>query len=89
MSTPHAGYFGLFHYCVGGNGNSNNRELTCQGTFAVFSSIPSGAFKTASFFVLLSMVLILSCITCFTLFFFCNTATVYKTCAWMQLLCGK
>lgn len=87
VSTPQAGYFGLFHYCVG-NGNSN-RELSCQGSFSDFSSIPSGAFKAASFFVLMSMVLILSCIGCFALFFFCNTATVYKTCAWMQLLCGK
>ncbi|XP_059427277.1 LHFPL tetraspan subfamily member 3 protein-like [Carassius carassius] len=86
VSTPHAGYFGLFHYCVG-DGNSN-RELICQGTFSDFSSIPSGAFKAASFFVLLSMVLILSCIACMALFFFCNTATVYKTCAWMQLLCA-
>uniref|UniRef100_UPI0037E90245 LHFPL tetraspan subfamily member 3 protein isoform X2 n=1 Tax=Semicossyphus pulcher TaxID=241346 RepID=UPI0037E90245 len=86
ISTPHAGYFGLFHYCVG-NGNSN-RELLCQGSFSEFSSIPSGAFKAASFFVLMSMVLILSCIGCFALFFFCNTATVYKTCAWMQLLCA-
>uniref|UniRef100_A0A9J8CBN0 LHFPL tetraspan subfamily member 4a n=1 Tax=Cyprinus carpio carpio TaxID=630221 RepID=A0A9J8CBN0_CYPCA len=87
LSTPHAGYFGLFHYCVG-DGNSN-RELICQGTFSDFSSIPSGAFKAASFFVLLSMVLILSCIACMALFFFCNTATVYKTCAWMQLLCEQ
>ncbi|TKS71226.1 Lipoma HMGIC fusion partner-like 4 protein [Collichthys lucidus] len=85
VNTPQAGYFGLFHYCVG-NGNSN-RELSCQGSFSDFSSIPSGAFKAASFFVLMSMVLILSCIGCFALFFFCNTATVYKTCAWMQLLC--
>ncbi|XP_067360910.1 LHFPL tetraspan subfamily member 4 protein isoform X4 [Channa argus] len=87
VSTPQAGYFGLFHYCVG-NGNSN-RELLCQGSFSDFSSIPSGSFKAASVFVLMSMVLIFSCIGCFALFFFCNTATVYKTCAWMQLLCGK
>ncbi|KAM3845023.1 LHFPL tetraspan subfamily member 4 protein [Vipera latastei] len=84
VSTPKPGYFGLFHYCVGNEGN--NRELTCHGSFADFRSIPSGAFKAASFFVLLSMVLILGCITCFALFFFCNTATVYKICAWMQLL---
>ncbi|XP_019910901.1 LHFPL tetraspan subfamily member 3 protein isoform X1 [Esox lucius] len=86
VNTPHAGYFGLFHYCTG-LGNSN-RELNCQGTFAEFSEIPSSAFKAATFFVLLSMVLILGCIACFILFFFCNTATVYKTCAWMQLLCA-
>uniref|UniRef100_A0A8C4Y3J9 LHFPL tetraspan subfamily member 4 n=2 Tax=Gopherus TaxID=38771 RepID=A0A8C4Y3J9_9SAUR len=84
VNTPKPGYFGLFHYCVG-NGLAS-RELACRGSFADFSTIPSGAFKAASFFVLLSMVLILGCITCFALFFFCNTATVYKICAWMQLL---
>ncbi|KAI4827874.1 hypothetical protein KUCAC02_031236 [Chaenocephalus aceratus] len=87
INTPQAGHFGLFHYCVG-IGNSD-RELLCQGSISDFSSIPSGAFKAASVFVLLSVVLILGCIGCFTLFFFCNTASVYKTCAWMQLLCGK
>uniref|UniRef100_A0A8C5R6E7 LHFPL tetraspan subfamily member 4 n=1 Tax=Leptobrachium leishanense TaxID=445787 RepID=A0A8C5R6E7_9ANUR len=83
VNTPKPGYFGLFHYCVG-NGVAS-RELTCRGSFTDFSTIPSGAFKAAAFFVLLSMVLILGCITCFALFFFCNTATVYKICAWMQL----
>ncbi|KAL6111386.1 lhfpl4 [Pungitius sinensis] len=85
-STPRAGHFGLFHYCVG-IGNSE-RELSCQGSFSEFGSIPSRAFKTASVFVLMSMVLVLGCIGCFALFFFCNTAAVYKTCAWMQLLCA-
>uniref|UniRef100_A0A8C8RSG7 LHFPL tetraspan subfamily member 4 n=1 Tax=Pelusios castaneus TaxID=367368 RepID=A0A8C8RSG7_9SAUR len=84
VSTPKPGYFGLFHYCVGSG--LAGRELACRGSFADFSTIPSGAFKAASFFVLLSMVLTLGCITCFALFFFCNTATVYKICAWMQLL---
>ncbi|XP_070246781.1 LHFPL tetraspan subfamily member 4 protein isoform X1 [Myotis yumanensis] len=84
VSTPKPGYFGLFHYCVGSG--LTGRELTCRGSFTDFSTIPSGAFKAAAFFVLLSMVLILGCITCFSLFFFCNTATVYKICAWMQLL---
>ncbi|XP_021115835.1 lipoma HMGIC fusion partner-like 4 protein isoform X3 [Heterocephalus glaber] len=86
VSTPKPGYFGLFHYCVGSG--LAGRELICQGSFTDFSTIPSGAFKAAAFFVLLSMVLILGCITCFALFFFCNTATVYKICAWMQLLAG-
>ncbi|XP_060036748.1 LHFPL tetraspan subfamily member 4 protein [Erinaceus europaeus] len=84
VSTPKPGYFGLFHYCVGSG--LAGRELICRGSFTDFSTIPSGAFKAAAFFVLLSMVLILGCITCFALFFFCNTATVYKICAWMQLL---
>ncbi|XP_071612225.1 LHFPL tetraspan subfamily member 4 protein isoform X2 [Heliangelus exortis] len=57
----------------------------CGGSHSA-TTIPSGAFQAAAFFVLLSMVLTLGCITCFALFFFCNTATVYKICAWMQLL---
>lgn len=86
VNTPKPGYFGLFHYCVGSG--LAGRELACRGSFTDFSTIPSGAFQAAAFFVLLSMVLTLGCITCFALFFFCNTATVYKICAWMQLLAG-
>ncbi|XP_030788813.1 LHFPL tetraspan subfamily member 3 protein [Rhinopithecus roxellana] len=82
VDTPQAGYFGLFHYCIG---NGFSRELTCRGSFTDFSTLPSGAFKAASFFIGLSMMLIIACIVCFTLFFFCNTATVYKICAWLQL----
>ncbi|MED6273516.1 LHFPL tetraspan subfamily member 4 protein [Characodon lateralis] len=88
VKTPHIGHFGLFHYCVG-SVQASSRDLTCVGSFSDFGSIPSGAFKAASVFVLLSMVLTLSCIACMALFFFCNTSTVYKTCAWMQLLCEQ
>lgn len=86
VDTPQAGYFGLFHYCIG---NGLSRDLTCQGSFTEFSSIPSGAFKAASFFIGMSMALVLTCITCFALFFFCSTGTVYKICGWMQLAAGK
>uniref|UniRef100_A0A8C8RSZ9 LHFPL tetraspan subfamily member 3 n=1 Tax=Pelusios castaneus TaxID=367368 RepID=A0A8C8RSZ9_9SAUR len=86
VDTPQAGYFGLFHYCIG---NGFSRELTCRGSFTDFSSLPAGAFKAASFFIGLSMTLIIACIVCFILFFFCNTATVYKICAWMQLTSGE
>uniref|UniRef100_A0A6I8PIH8 LHFPL tetraspan subfamily member 3 n=1 Tax=Ornithorhynchus anatinus TaxID=9258 RepID=A0A6I8PIH8_ORNAN len=83
VDTPQAGYFGLFHYCVGGGGPG--RELTCRGSFADLATLPSAAFQAASFFIGLSMMLTVACIACFALFFFCNTATVYKICAWMQL----
>ncbi|CAI9598423.1 unnamed protein product [Staurois parvus] len=86
VDTPQAGYFGLFHYCIG---SGFSKELTCTGSFTDFSSIPSGAFKAASFFIGLSMTLIIACIVSFVLFFFCNTATVYKICAWMQLSSGE
>ncbi|XP_063049461.1 LHFPL tetraspan subfamily member 5 protein [Engraulis encrasicolus] len=86
VNTPQAGYFGLFHYCIG---NALTGELTCKGSALDFGSIPSGAFKTAMFFVGISMLLVVGCIVCFSLFFFCNSGSVYKICAWMQMAsCG-
>ena len=82
VNTPQAGYFGLFHYCIG---NALTSELTCKGSPLDFGSIPSGAFKTAMFFVGISMLLVVASIVCFSLFFFCNAGSVYKICAWMQL----
>ncbi|XP_075945894.1 LHFPL tetraspan subfamily member 3 protein-like [Anarhichas minor] len=85
VDTPQAGYFGLFHFCVG---DGIARELACQGTFTEFADIPSTAFKAASFLVGMSMMLIVSCIGCFSLFFLLGTSTVYKICGWMQAASG-
>uniref|UniRef100_A0A8B9V5G4 Tetraspan membrane protein of hair cell stereocilia n=1 Tax=Anas zonorhyncha TaxID=75864 RepID=A0A8B9V5G4_9AVES len=82
IDTPQAGYFGLFSYCIG---NALTGELICKGSPLDFGTIPSSAFKTAMFFVGISTFLIIGSILCFSLFFFCNAATVYKVCAWMQL----
>uniref|UniRef100_A0A8C9VA30 LHFPL tetraspan subfamily member 5 n=2 Tax=Scleropages formosus TaxID=113540 RepID=A0A8C9VA30_SCLFO len=82
VNTPQAGYFGLFHYCIG---NALTSELICKGSALDFGSIPSGAFKTAMFFVGVSMLLIVGSMVSFSLFFFCNAGSVYKICAWMQL----
>ncbi|XDV49064.1 hypothetical protein PO909_018388 [Leuciscus waleckii] len=72
VNTPQAGYFGLFHYCIG---NPITSELVW-------------AFRTAMFFVGTSMLLIVGTIVCLGLFFFCNSASVYKICAWMQTSSG-
>ncbi|MBZ3887129.1 Lipoma HMGIC fusion partner-like 3 protein [Sciurus carolinensis] len=81
VDTLQAGYLGLFHYCIS---NCFSQELTCRGSFTDFSRLPWGAFEAAFFFIGLSMMLIIACIICFNLFFFfCNTATVYKLCAWL------
>lgn len=85
VNTPQAGYFGLFHYCIG---NPITSELVCKGSVFDFGSIPSGAFRTAMFFVGTSMLLIVGTIVCLGLFFFCNSASVYKICAWMQTSSG-
>lgn len=86
IDTPQAGYFGLFSYCIG---NALTGELICKGSPLDFGTIPSSAFKTAMFFVGISTFLIIGSILCFSLFFFCNAATVYKVCAWMQLAAGE
>ncbi|XP_077355459.1 LHFPL tetraspan subfamily member 3 protein isoform X2 [Festucalex cinctus] len=83
--SPQAGYFGLFHYCIG---SGLSRELTCRGSLADLAGIPSSAFKAAAFFVAASMLLVLGCVGCFALFFFCAAGTVYKICGWMQLAAG-
>ncbi|XP_007569865.1 lipoma HMGIC fusion partner-like 3 protein [Poecilia latipinna] len=85
VDTPQAGYFGLFHYCVG---DGHSRDLDCQGSFTEFSAIPSSAFKAASFFIGMSMMLVVTCIGCFSLFFLLSTSTVYKICGWMQAASG-
>lgn len=86
VNTPQAGYFGLFHYCIG---NALTSELTCKGSVLDFASIPSPAFRTAMFFVGTSMLLVVGTMVCFSLFFFCNAGNVYKICAWMQLASGE
>ncbi|XP_030222995.1 LHFPL tetraspan subfamily member 3 protein [Gadus morhua] len=85
MDTPQAGYFGLFHFCTG---DGIARELTCQGSFTEFAAIPSTAFKAASFLIGMSMMLVVSCIGCFSLFFLLSTSTVFKICGWMQAASG-
>ncbi|XP_078806106.1 LHFPL tetraspan subfamily member 5b [Oryzias latipes] len=85
VNTPQAGYFGLFHYCIG---NALTSELTCKGSMLDFNSIPSPAFRTAMFMVGCSMLLVVGTMVAFSLFFFCNAGNVYKICAWMQLASG-
>lgn len=85
VDTPQAGYFGLFQFCIG---DGIARELDCEGTFTEFADIPSTAFKAASFLIGMSMMLIVSCIGCFSLFFLLSTSTVYKICGWMQAASG-
>ena len=86
VNTLQAGYFGLFHYCIG---NALTSELICKGSVFDFGSIPSAAFKTAMFLVGTSMLLIIGTIVCFGLFFFNNAGNVYKICGWMQLASGR
>ncbi|XP_057895952.1 LHFPL tetraspan subfamily member 5 protein isoform X2 [Melospiza georgiana] len=49
------------------------------GYFGLFSYCIGNALTGVSTFLIIGTIL------CFSLFFFCNAATVYKVCAWMQL----
>lgn len=86
VNTPQSGYFGLFHYCIG---NPITSELVCKGSVLDFNSSPSGAFKTAMFFVGTAMLLNVATMVSFSLFFYCNSASVYKICAWIQTASGR
>ncbi|KAJ8393428.1 hypothetical protein AAFF_G00061500 [Aldrovandia affinis] len=66
-------------------------ETPQTGYFGLFHyCIGNGVSRAhaASFFIGMSMVLVITCIGCFALFFFCSTGTVYKICGWMQLASG-
>ncbi|XP_051914934.1 LHFPL tetraspan subfamily member 5b [Hippocampus zosterae] len=82
VDTPQVGHMGLFSYCAG---NALATELICKGGPLDFGSIPSPAFRAATFFVAASMLLTAAATVCFGLFFFCDAGSVYKICAWMQL----
>lgn len=84
--SPQVGYFGLFSHCIR-NGPASTYE--CEGEFTDFSTILSGSFQAAAFFVGFSALLFLICIACFLLFFILNTATVLQICGWMQAISGN
>ncbi|XP_043936316.1 LHFPL tetraspan subfamily member 3 protein-like isoform X2 [Protopterus annectens] len=73
-----SGYFGLYEVCF-----ETDWTPDCHGSLSTLT--PIAAFKTAAVFVCMSLILVLTSIGCFGLFWFCNSATVYKICAWLQL----
>lgn len=75
---PVVGSFGLYQVCV-----ESEWTLECRGSLATLTPVP--AFKAAAVFIFMALILVLTCVGCFGLFWFCNAATVYKVCAWLQL----
>ncbi|KAH9381244.1 hypothetical protein HPB48_014445 [Haemaphysalis longicornis] len=80
------GHFGLWQYC---HLIQDGQDVTCQGRLDDFSSIPSAAFRAATVFVGLSVVMVLLCICCMLLFFVFHSSTVFHICGWMQVFCGE
>lgn len=79
------GHFGLWQYC---HLIQDGQDVTCQGRLDDFSSIPSAAFRAATVFVGLSVVMVLLCICCMLLFFVFHSSTVFHICGWMQVFCA-
>ncbi|XP_077977124.1 LHFPL tetraspan subfamily member 5 protein-like isoform X2 [Glandiceps talaboti] len=80
-STPAAGHFGLYSSCVG---YGISGEVDCSSD-PIFTG-RSDWWITATIFAGLSTLLVLTSICCMLLFFFVNTARVYKICAWQQVI---
>jgi hypothetical protein len=84
LSSPRAGHFGLYSYCVS---TVTDYEFDCQGIGINFGKILNAPFAVATFFVGFSVLLILICIALFILFLFLRPRLVYFICALIQVIC--
>ena len=81
------GYFGLWKSC---RLLQDGQDLVCEGGLEDgFASIASPAFRAATLFVALSVLVIFLCLCSFLLFFFVHSSTVFHVCAWLQATSGK
>lgn len=80
------GYFGLWKSC---RLLQDGQDLLCEGRLDDFSTIATPAFRAATVFIGLSVVIILLCLCFMILFFFLHSSTVFHICGWMQAACGE
>jgi hypothetical protein len=85
LSSPRAGHFGLYSYCVS---TITDYDFDCQGTWMNFGSILNAPFAVATFFVGFSALLILLCLALFILFLFLRARLIYFICAFIQIICA-
>ncbi|XP_048873199.1 LHFPL tetraspan subfamily member 3 protein isoform X1 [Brienomyrus brachyistius] len=81
-SPPPAGTLGLFEVCL----ESDWPVPECRGSLATLTPLP--AFQSPAVLVCISLTMVWVSVGCLVLFRFCNAATVYKICAWLQLTAG-
>lgn len=82
-APPQTGTLGLFEVCV----ESDWPVPECTGSLHTLTPIP--AFQSPAVLVCISLTMVWVSVGCLCLFRFCNAATVYKICAWLQLTAGK
>jgi len=80
-SSKGTGYFGLWKSC---RLLQDGQDLLCEGRLDDFSSIATAAFRAATIFIGLSVLLIFLCLCSFLLFFFLHSSTVFHICGWLQ-----
>lgn len=85
LDSPKAGHFGLYSYCVS---TVTDYDFDCQGTWTNFGTILNAPFAAATFFVGISVLLILICLGLFILFLFLSARVVYFICALIQIVCA-
>jgi len=78
------GNFGLWRWCT----DTQDNQRICRGRLDEFSTILSPAFRAATVFTGLAVIIIILCIIAFVLFFMCRSSDVFKICGAMQLLSG-
>ncbi|XP_065126363.2 LHFPL tetraspan subfamily member 3 protein [Paramisgurnus dabryanus] len=80
--APPAGTLGLFEVCL----ESDWPIPECRGSLHTLTPLP--AFQSSAVLVCISLTMVWASVGCLCLFRFCNAATVYKICAWLQLTAG-
>ena len=85
-TSPGTGYFGLWRSC---RLFQDGQDLICDGRLDDFSTIATPAFRAATVFVGLSVVIIILCLLSMSLFFFLHSSTVFHICGWMQAATGE
>nr|CAD7430438.1 unnamed protein product [Timema monikensis] len=87
LEAEYPGRFGLWARCYFRTASEvSGGAEDCRGSLDDLGSIPSAAFKAATIFVGLSVVLSFLAICSMLLFFFFQSTTVFHICGWVQVL---
>jgi hypothetical protein len=87
LESEYPGRFGLWARCYFHSSSGGAED--CQGRLDDLSTVPSPAFRAATVFVGLSVILALLAICSMLLFFFFQSTTVFHVCGWIQVSSGR
>lgn len=87
LESEYPGRFGLWARCYFRSSSGGSED--CQGSLDDLSTVSSPAFRAATVFVGLSVILALLVICSMLLFFFFQSTTVFHICGWIQVTSGR